>query len=52
MFGEEKRADMSSWENTVSKLLNPQRETTVAIVGKYIQLDDSYISVLESLKHA
>ncbi|MCK9467429.1 MAG: CTP synthase [Candidatus Absconditabacterales bacterium] len=52
MFGEEKKSDMSSWETIVNKLLNPQREITVAIVGKYTQLDDSYISVLESLKHA
>ncbi|HOG15135.1 MAG TPA: CTP synthase [Candidatus Absconditabacterales bacterium] len=52
MFGEKKKADMSSWEATVNKLLNPQREITIALVGKYTQLDDSYLSVLESLKHA
>jgi len=52
MFWEEKKSDMSSWETIVNKLLNPQREITVAIVWKYTQLDDSYISVLESLKHA
>jgi CTP synthase len=51
-FGEEKRADMSSWENHVNKLMYPQREITVAMAGKYTNLDDSYISVLESLKHA
>lgn len=51
-FGEDKRSDMSSWENHVNKLLNPQREVTVAMAGKYTHLDDSYISVLESLKHA
>ena len=52
MFWEEKKSDMSSWGTIVNKLLNPQREITVAIVWKYTQLDDSYISVLESLKHA
>ncbi len=52
MFGEDRSADMSSWETSVNKLLNPQREITVAIVWQYTQLDDSYISVLESLKHA
>ena len=51
MFGEKKKADMSSWEATVNKLLNPQREITIALVGKYTQLDDSYLSVLESLKY-
>jgi len=51
-FGEEKSADMSSWENHVNKLLNPEREIIVAMAGKYTHLDDSYISVIESLKHA
>jgi len=32
MFGEDRSADMSSWETSVNKLLNPQREITVAIV--------------------
>lgn len=51
-FGEDKRADMSSWERHVNQLLNPEREITIAMAGKYTHLDDSYISVIESLKHA
>jgi len=51
-FGEDKRADMSSRESHVNQLLNPEREITVAMAGKYTHLDDSYISVIESLKHA
>jgi CTP synthase len=43
---------MVSWENHVNKLMHPQREIIVAMAGKYTHLDDSYISVLESLKHA
>ena len=31
---------------------HPEREVTVALVGKYIQLHDAYISVVEALKHA
>lgn len=30
---------------------NPQKKVTVALVGKYIQLHDAYISVVEALKH-
>ncbi len=30
---------------------HPEKEVTVALVGKYIQLHDAYISVVESLKH-
>jgi CTP synthase len=43
---------MSSWERHVNQLLNPEREITIAMAGKYTHLDDSYISVIESLKHA
>ena len=35
----------------VNKLRNPVTEVTVALVGKYIQLHDAYISVVEALKH-
>ena len=35
----------------VDKLRNPTQEVTVALVGKYIQLHDAYISVVEALKH-
>ncbi len=51
-FQEDKRSDMSQWEVLVNKLLHPQREITVWISWKYTNLDDSYISVLEALKHA
>ncbi len=51
-FGEDKRADMLSWENHVNKLMHPQREIIVAMAWKYTHLDDSYISIMESLKHA
>lgn len=51
-FNKDESADMSNWASHVNKLLNPQREITVGIAWKYTNLDDSYISVLESLKHA
>lgn len=43
--------DLADWEKMVQDLRNPTREITVALVGKYIQLHDAYISVVEALKH-
>ncbi|WP_310602379.1 CTP synthase [Anaerosporobacter sp.] len=43
--------NLTEWENMVYALKNPQKEVTVALVGKYTALHDAYISVVESLKH-
>ncbi|MBH1942552.1 CTP synthase [Mobilitalea sibirica] len=43
--------DLSDWEDMVTKLKNPKGELSIALVGKYTQLHDAYISVVESLKH-
>ena len=43
--------DLKGWEDMVHSLKNPTRDVTVALVGKYTQLHDAYISVVESLKH-
>ena len=43
--------DLSDWKDMVHALRNPTQEVTVALVGKYIQLHDAYISVVEALKH-
>ena len=43
--------DLSDWEEMVQSLKNPRESVTVALVGKYTQLHDAYISVVESLKH-
>lgn len=45
------KPDLSDWEKMVHALKNPKGEVTVALVGKYTQLHDAYISVVESLKH-
>ena len=45
-------ADLSEWEAVVDARKNPETEVTIALVGKYIDLRDSYISLSESLKHA
>ena len=52
LFNEDKTSDLSKWEVLVNKLKNPESEITIWIAGKYTHLDDSYISVVEALKHA
>lgn len=44
--------DMTDWKEMVHKILNPTRNVTVAIVGKYVALHDAYLSVAEALTHA
>ena len=43
--------DLKDWREMVDYLKHPSTEVTVALVGKYIQLHDAYISVVEALKH-
>ena len=43
--------DLKDWTEMVDYLKHPNTDVTVALVGKYIQLHDAYISVVEALKH-
>lgn len=43
--------DLTDWENMLSALRNPVQTVKIAMVGKYVELHDSYISVNEALKH-
>ena len=43
--------DLTDWKAMVESLRTPTGEVTVALVGKYVQLHDAYISVVEALKH-
>ena len=45
-------ADLSSWKKLTRVIANPKRKLKIALVGKYVELHDAYISVTESLKHA
>ena len=45
-------SDMANWEELVRKLRNPGPAVKVALVGKYVQLNDAYLSVVEALRHA
>ncbi len=52
-----RKADMSKWRKLVDKINNTPREIKIAVVGKYFgtgnyTLSDSYISVIEAIKHA
>ena len=40
------------WQQIVHRLLNPMHEVTIGVVGKYIELQDAYKSVYESVTHA
>ena len=48
---EDKPPPMSDWEVIVRRLKSPQSRVTIGVVGKYIDLGDSYLSVFESLTH-
>ena len=43
--------DLTEWRSMINDWKHPEKEVTVALVGKYIQLHDAYISVVEALKH-
>ena len=44
--------DIEAWTNLVERIKNPEKTLKIAIAGKYTKLNDAYISVVESLKHA
>ena len=46
------KCDLTEWTSLVDKIKSCKDEVTIGIVGKYVQLHDAYISVVESLKHA
>ncbi|MEM1366687.1 MAG: CTP synthase [Cyanobacteria bacterium P01_H01_bin.15] len=48
---ESRSPDLEPWQDLVNRLLKPTRCLEIAIVGKYTQLSDAYLSVLEALRH-
>ena len=44
--------DLRDWEALVAKIKAPRRRISLALVGKYVQLHDAYLSVAEALRHA
>ena len=47
-----KPANLSRWDRLVNEVMNPRREVTIAMCGKYTDLSDSYKSLNEALRHA
>ncbi|MGE7835891.1 CTP synthase [Viridibacillus arvi] len=46
------QADMAEWTELVDRVLNLSKTVKIALVGKYVELQDAYLSVVEALKHA
>jgi CTP synthase len=44
--------DLADWERMVERLKSPRRRLRIALVGKYVELHDAYLSVVEALRHA
>ena len=40
-------SDFADWQKMVDKFNNPKRKVTIALVGKYVELHDAYLSVAE-----
>lgn len=49
---ETKEAEMTEWKALVNKVRHLTHTLTVGLVGKYVELPDAYLSVVESLKHS
>ncbi|WP_326906723.1 CTP synthase [Sedimentibacter sp. MB31-C6] len=47
-----KDPDLTEWKEMVKRSKNPQHYVNIALVGKYVELKDAYLSVAEALKHA
>ena len=45
-------ADMTEWKKFVDRIIKPKKRVKIAVVGKYIELQDAYKSIYESLTHA
>jgi CTP synthase len=48
----DKEANLKNWTNFLTKLQNPKFEINVGLIGKYVELKDSYKSISESIIHA
>ncbi|MGI5859770.1 MAG: CTP synthase [Tepidanaerobacteraceae bacterium] len=45
------KAELSEWEEIVKRIKNPLKRINIALVGKYVELHDAYLSVVEALCH-
>ncbi|HAT14033.1 MAG TPA: CTP synthase, partial [Microcoleaceae bacterium UBA11344] len=49
---EHRQPDLHSWQTLVNRLYSPSHKVDIALVGKYVRLNDAYLSVVEALRHA
>ncbi|MEA1962311.1 MAG: CTP synthase [Bacillota bacterium] len=49
---EHREADLNEWKELVNKVRQVDQQVTVGLVGKYVELPDAYLSIVESLNHA
>ena len=49
---EERKPDLAEWKAMVEADLAPEKECTIGLVGKYVELHDAYLSVAEALHHS
>ncbi|MDJ0616121.1 MAG: CTP synthase [Calothrix sp. MO_192.B10] len=49
---EQRQPDLKQWQTLVDRLYTPKHRIEIAIVGKYVRLNDAYLSVVEALRHA
>ena len=49
---ESRTPDLMSWNNFLAKHKNPKNEVVIGLIGKYVELQDSYKSILEAFTHA
>lgn len=48
---EQRQPDLQQWQTLVNRLYTPKHRIEIAIVGKYVRLNDAYLSVVEALRH-
>lgn len=49
---EDRPIKLEEWEGMVDRIHNAEKKVSIAMVGKYLELHDAYLSVIEALKHA
>ncbi|UNU23165.1 CTP synthase [Microcoleus vaginatus] len=49
---EHRQPDLHQWQTLVNRLYSPNHKIEIALVGKYVRLNDAYLSVVEALRHA
>ena len=49
---DQRSPDLASWTRLIERMNSPEKTLEIAVVGKYVQLNDAYLSVTEALRHA